>query len=102
MLLGSRVAVAVARASSCSSHSTPGLRTSICLSCGCKKKKKTKTYHDPVINISLMLSEWKSSFKIATYRSSHCGSVIMNLTSIHEDSGSDPGPAQWVKDLALP
>ena len=35
------------------------------------------------------------------FRSSHCGSVVTNPTSIHEDSGSIPGLAQWVKDLAL-
>ena len=33
-------------------------------------------------------------------RSSHCGSVVMNPTSIHEDKGSIPGPAQGVKDLS--
>ena len=34
-------------------------------------------------------------------RSSHFGSAVMNLTSIREDAGSNPGLAQWVKDLAL-
>ena len=35
-------------------------------------------------------------------RSSHCGSVEMNLTCIHEDTGLIPGLDQWVKDLASP
>ena len=35
------------------------------------------------------------------FRRSCRSSVIMNLTSIHEDSGLIPALAQWVKDLAL-
>ena len=35
-------------------------------------------------------------------RSSHLGSVVTNLTSIREDSGSIPGLTHWVKDPAWP
>ena len=35
-------------------------------------------------------------------RSSHCGSVVTNLTGIRENVGSIPGLNQSVKDLALP
>ena len=34
-------------------------------------------------------------------RSSLCGSLVMNSTSIHEDVGLIPGPTQWAKDPAL-
>ena len=35
------------------------------------------------------------------YQSSCPGSAVINLISIHEDTDSIPGLAQWVKDPAL-
>ena len=40
MQLGSHIAVAVVQTGSCSSDLTPGLGTSICHTCGPKKKKQ--------------------------------------------------------------
>ena len=56
----------------------------------------------------LLYKNWHIHFKLMEYsnkdfkcQSSHCGSVVMNLTSIHKNTTSIPGIAQWVKDLAL-
>ena len=39
----------------------------------------------------------KKYLKIMVSRSFHCGSVVTNLTSIHEDAGLIPGLTQWIK-----
>jgi len=42
-----------------------------------------------------------TSILLKYFRSSCCGSVETNPTSIHEVMGMIPGPAQWVKEPAL-
>ena len=49
--------------------------------------------HQNNTNIGKQRNSWSSH---------HCGSVEMNLISIHEDTDLIPGLAQWVKDPALP
>ena len=39
------------------------------------------------------------SFKNDYCGNSHCSSVVMSLTSIHEVTGSIPGLTKWVKEL---
>ena len=58
----------------------------------CESRDHTNKYKIPT-----MISDIKKRYM----GSSHRGSVVTNLTRIHEDSGLIPGLAQWVKDLAL-
>ena len=48
------------------------------------------------------MASTENNFKIKNYGSSHCGTVEMNLTSIHENVGLISDLAQWVRDPVLP
>ena len=42
------------------------------------------------------------SKKVINKQSSHCGSAVMNPTSVHEDADLIPGLAEWVRDPVFP
>ena len=56
----------------------------------------------PIPSMKILNSDIELSSHKTEMRSSHCGSLVMNLTGIHEDAGLTPGFTQWIKDLALP
>ena len=62
----------------------------------------TKNLKNKMGVILTLQSDFQADKQCIQSRSSHCGAVETNLTSIHEDAGSIRGLAQWVKNPALP
>ena len=69
------------------------------------EKEKIPGFYKYMLSWSVWVS-FSPGFKYHTskrqFRSSWHGSAEMNLTSIHEDAGSNPGLAQGVKDPVSP
>ena len=56
---------------------------------------------DKVFIMEIPCNNVKLSFKKHCIRSSCCGIMETNPTSVHEEAVSIPDLIQWVKDLAL-
>ena len=77
----------------------------------CAFNKEGRLVSWPLSGTTFVISHWSEALmNVYRYlqlnekreiRSSHCGSVVMNLTSVHEGAGLIPSLAQWVKDSAL-
>ena len=67
------------------------------------KNVPTDYSRDPK-KLSQLMEQLKGKFEtgyLELWGSSHCGSAVMSPTSVHEDAGSSPDLAHWVKDSAL-
>ena len=60
----------------------------------------SRNWHNTVNQLYRKFKKYKKKKK--KKGNSHCGSVVMNPTGIHEDTGSIPGLVWWVRDPALP
>ena len=74
------------------------LRIQCCHFCGSGYNCGTGSIFGPQISTCCSMAKQTNT----DWGSSHCGSIIINLTGIHKDVGSIPGLSQWVRDLALP
>ena len=66
-------------------------------------RSKSKTY-TLLVGMQNGFANLKNGLPVSyknKYRSSPCGAAVMNPTNNHEDAGSIPGFAQWVKYLVL-
>ena len=60
-----------------------------------------RVYLCPAVSFGCFIEHTLRQHKKDLPRCSYSGSAVTNPTRIHEDTGSIPGPAQWVKGLAL-
>ena len=74
-----------------------------------KAESHEQVFHVSGVSLFLLLIQTRSKsllgcvdFKSFSFWSSRCGTAEMNPTRNHEDAGSIPGLAQWVKNPLLP